>query len=60
MIVKRIYLKEIPKPHVGFITTQKFHYDKSNKKEKYVLWFPYVEWMLSQYDSELGEWVVDD
>ncbi|MHC4474098.1 MAG: type II secretion system protein [Planctomycetota bacterium] len=55
-----IYLEEIPKPHVGFINKQKFHYNKSNDKEKYVLGFPYAAWMLSQYDSELGEWVVDD
>ncbi len=55
-----IYLEEIPKPHVGFINKQKFYYNKSNKNEKYVLGFPYVAWMFSQYDSELGEWVVDD
>jgi hypothetical protein len=55
-----IYLEEIPKPHIGFINKQKFHYSKSNDKEKYVLGFPCAAWMLSQYHSESGEWVVDD
>ena len=54
------FLEEIPKPHVGFINKQKFHYNKSSDKEKYILGFRYAAWMFSQYDSELGEWVVDD
>ncbi len=55
-----IYLEEIPRPHVGFINKQKFQYNKSSDKERYVLGFPYAAWMLRQYDSELGKWVVHD
>ncbi len=54
------YLKELPRPSVGFLNKQSFFYSRYENEDQFFIGFRCPAWMISHYSSEGDEWVVDD
>ena len=54
------FIRGIPVPAVGFMNKHKFKYFKPEKKSNFILSFPFNLGMTNRYDSDLGEWILDD